>query len=141
MNNDSLKINRHIKAPIHQVYEAWTTPEIMCKWMGPGNVVCEKIIMDVNIGGRYELHMKTDDGMKIAIGEYRVIEENKCLEFTWEWDDSDFKDSIVKISFEDKNGETLLTLNHDHLPSAESASHHNQGWSSSIDKLEHYLSL
>ena len=139
MSDASLEISRLIKAPVAKVFQAWVDPQQMCQWMGPGTVVCEKAVMDVRVGGQYELHMQTNEGMKVALGEYRLIEENKKLVFTWYWQDGDFRDSLVSLDFTEQDGATLLVLQHEHLPSTTSAEHHSEGWTGCIDKLQSYL--
>ena len=134
-----LKITKHFDSDITAVYDAWTKPALFSKWMGPGSVTCVKFESDLRIGGLYEIHMQTDEGIKIAYGEYKVIETNKKLSFTWGWRDGDVKDSLVTITFSDAGDGTELVLEHTNLPTKESAEHHTMGWDSSIEKLEIFL--
>ena len=140
MNKGALKIQRRINAPVDQVFNAWTEEAVMSKWMGPGSVVCEEIVLDFRVGGKYELHMKTDVGIKTAYGEYKEIQPNRKIIFTWAWRDGDFDDSLVTLTFVEESAGTLFSLMHENLPSGESASHHKLGWEGSIEKLCVFLS-
>ncbi len=137
--DNKLTITKHIHSTVETVYNAWTKPELFTQWMGPGTVICVKLVSDLSIGGQYEIHMQTDEGIKIAYGNYREIEPNKKLSFTWGWRDSDLEDSLVTIAFSNSGEGTELTLEHSNLPTKEVADHHNMGWNGSLDKLEQFL--
>ena len=137
--SSNLEIKKHFNAKVSDVYDAWTKPEIFSKWMGPGNVKCEKFESDLVVGGKYEIHMQTEDGIKIAYGEYKEILVNEKLSVTWAWKDGDFKDSLVTLLFKASENGTEFELFHSNLPSSESAEHHTFGWNSSFEKLEKIL--
>lgn len=137
--SDQLKIIKHFNSNVETVYNAWTKPELFTKWMGPGAVTCVKFQSDLRIGGQYEIHMQTEEGIKIAYGEYKQIEPNSILSFSWSWEDSDVKDSLVTLTFSDSEGGTELTLEHTNLPTKEAADHHSMGWDGSMKKLKQFL--
>lgn len=134
-----LKITKFFNSDVATVYDAWTKPALFTKWMGPGSVTCVKFESDMRVGGVYEIQMQTDEGIKIAYGEYQAIEINKKLSFTWGWRDSEVKNSLVKITFSGTEDGTELTLEHTNLPTKEAASHHKMGWDGSMEKLEQFL--
>jgi len=137
--SESLKIERKFGHSVASVYDAWTNPEVFPLWMGPGNVKCIKFESNLKVGGEYEIHMQTDDGIKIAYGEYKEIKVNERLSFTWGWKGSDLEGSLVELTFCGSESEMTLTLEHKGLPTKESAEHHNLGWSSSLEKLMAFL--
>jgi len=137
--SDSLKLTRTFNAEVQAVYDAWTNPEVFPKWIGPGPVECVKFESELIVGGQYEIHMKTEEGIKIAYGEYQVIDTNKTLAFTWSWKDQAWKDSLVTLSFQEVAGGTELTLQHTNLPDVESAKHHELGWVGCFEKLDNLL--
>lgn len=113
----------------------------MVKWMGPGNVVCEKVEIDLKVGGQYNINMNTDEGVRIAKGEYKEIVPNEKLVFAWEWEGGTYQNSLVSIVFTNQDNGTLISLHHTLLPNKENAELHTQGWEGCIIKLESYLSF
>ncbi len=135
-----LKISKHLNSKVDAVFDAWTKPELLTKWMGPGNVTCVKFECDLCVGGQYEMHMQTDDeGLVIAYGEYKEIEINKKLSFTWGWKHNEVKDSIVTITFSEIEKGTELTLEHSNIPTQEMTDRHEMGWNGCLEKLQHFI--
>jgi uncharacterized protein YndB with AHSA1/START domain len=126
-------------ASVSRVYQAWANPSHISQWMGPGTVTCESVDIDLQVGGKYRLAMRTDDGLMTAIGEYREIETDNKLVFTWQWENGSFSDSLVTLCFTEEQGRTRLKLVHAELPDHSVAEHHGQGWTGSLIKLEGFL--
>ena len=75
-------------------------------------------------------------------GEYRELQPDKKIVFTWQWeDDEDWEKhvSIVTVELEDAGGGTELRLTHEKLPNIESRDGHMLGWNSALDKLEKFF--
>jgi len=51
----SLTLKRRLKAPPGKVFAAWTDPEKMKRWMGPGEVKTMRAESDTRVGGRYRI--------------------------------------------------------------------------------------
>ncbi len=111
----------------------------MVQWMGPGNVKCEEVNIDLQVGGKYMIKMNTDDGIATAVGEYKEIQTNEKLVFTWHWLDGTFENSIVTLLFSETASGTVLNLNHILLPDKEKAEHHAMGWNGCVEKLNDFL--
>jgi len=135
MGTHSLKITKVYKAPPEKVFNAWADKKQMLKWMGPGDVKCEKIEIDFKVGGKYQIFMLTPDGPMTAYGEYLEIDPPKKLSFTWGWRQNDLDGSIVTLTFKEMDGSTEMTLEHSNFPAADVAEHHKMGWTSIADKL------
>jgi len=76
-------------------------------------------------------------------GEYRDLQPGRKIVFTWQWEDDETwenHNSIVTVELSDAAGGTELRLLHEHLPSEESRDNHNDGWKSSLNKLDKFLS-
>lgn len=126
-------------ANVSRVYQAWADPSQLSQWMGPGTVTCESVDLDLQVGGKYRLSMRTDDGVMTAFGEYHEIEPDHKLVFTWQWESGSFTDSLVTLIFTDVEGKTRMQLQHAKLPDESVAEHHGQGWKGSLVKLEGFL--
>ncbi len=140
----SLEIKRFIKAPRARVYAAWTDPAQMKEWFGPENVETRELIADVRVGGKYRWDITNAEGEEMtARGEYRELQPDRKIVFTWHWDDDeDWKNhtSIVTVELSDHDGGTELCLTHERLPNGQSRDGHTGGWNSALDKLENLFS-
>ncbi|HKU43897.1 MAG TPA: SRPBCC family protein [Polyangiales bacterium] len=61
-SDHEVKVTRSFKAPRELVYEAYTTPDLLQRWLGgPGwsMPVCE---MDVRVGGKFKWLWRSDEG-------------------------------------------------------------------------------
>ena len=103
-------------------------------------VTCEKVEMDFSVGGEYQIFMQTKDGPMTAYGEYKKIEQNQLISFTWGWRQNDLEGTLVTISLREVDEGTELTLEHTGFPQQDIADHHNMGWTSICEKLDQFLS-
>src|SRR5581483_5094307 len=83
----SLTIKRRFNAPPAKVFAAWTDPEKIRAWMGPGEVGILLVEADVRVGGRYRIVMQKpgDAEQHDVSGVYREVIANEKLVFTWAW--------------------------------------------------------
>ena len=121
------------------LFEAWTHKENMVHWMGPGEVTCEKVEIDLTEGGEYQIFMKTPDGPMTAYGKYKNIDPPNTLSFTWGWRQNDLEGTLVTLTFKEVAEGTELTLEHTGFPQKEFAQHHEMGWTSIIEKCIDFL--
>ncbi len=140
----SLEIKRLIKAPPDRVYAAWTDPTQLKHWFGPEKVQTRDLIVDVRVGGKFRWDLTNSEGEKmICRGEYRELQPDKKIVFTWQWeDDEDWQNhiSVVTVELYERDGDTELRLIHEQLPNEESRDGHTGGWNSALDKLEKFFS-
>jgi uncharacterized protein YndB with AHSA1/START domain len=91
--------------------------------------------VDLRVGGRYRIHMRTPDGKEHRVGGvYRAVDAPRTLSYTWQWD-GDPNESLVTVEFVPKGTGTELVLTHSGFPNAEARMHHEQGWVALVDKL------
>ena len=142
--NIKLEIKRVINAPRDRVYAAWTDPAQLKKWFGPEDVQTDDLIVDARVGGEFRWDLTNSEGEKmICRGEYRELQPNKKIVFTWQWqDDEDWenRESVVTVELSDCDGGTELRLSHEQLPNEQSRDGHTRGWTSALDKLERFVS-
>jgi len=79
-------------------------------------------------------------GTFTAYGTYTEIVDGEKLVFTHHWDEGDRRETLVTVTFADKNGGTEVTLVHSGLASAEAVKGHGEGWTSTLNNLAKYLS-
>ena len=140
----SLEIKRFINAPRDRVYAAWTDPKQLREWFGPENVRTRDLVAETRVGGKYRWDLTNPEGEEMTVqGEYRDLQPGRKIVFTWQWEDDETwenHNSIVTVELSDAAGGTELRLLHEHLPSEESSDKNNDGWKSSLNKLDKFLS-
>src|ERR1700689_59798 len=137
----SLTIKRRFKAPPAKVFAAWTDPEKVKRWMGPGETKALRAESDLRVGGRYRCVMQAPDGEEHDVGGvYREIVGNEKLVFTWAWKSTPEQESVVTVLFMPDGDGTLLTVTHEQFASDEARDGHRQGWDGALDKLEKFVS-
>jgi uncharacterized protein YndB with AHSA1/START domain len=108
-------ITRAFAAPRELVYEAYTTPALLKRWLGVFGgwelAVCE---IDLREGGRYRWVWRnsarnpTDMGVS---GVYREITPPERIVCTEQFDDAWYKgEALVTVTFVERDGATTLTL-------------------------------
>jgi uncharacterized protein YndB with AHSA1/START domain len=136
-----LVVTRTFNAPARIVFEAWTTPELFKRWWVPKSIgvsllSCE---MDVRVGGRYRLVFGMDGSQPMEFfGTY--LEVTPPMRLAWTNDEGDDGSTVTTVTFEEKEGQTLLVL-HDRYPSKEAldASGSTDAMPETFDQLDELL--
>ena len=139
----SLSLQRHYPVAPEKVWRAWTDPEALKKWWGPGPGEPVSLAeLDVRVGGRFRIVFGGPDGkMHECAGTYKEVVPNRKLVFTWCWPNSTpERVSVVTIVFKDLNGKTELLFTHEQLFDEKARDDHKRGWSATLDKLERFFS-
>jgi uncharacterized protein YndB with AHSA1/START domain len=134
---EALEVRRTFKAQRQRVFDAWTRPEELTKWSAPGPIVPELAEVDLRVGGKYRINMRSPDGTAHrAVGSYREVDPPRRLVYTWTWEtDADPIDTLVTVEFHDRGGSTEVVLRHEGFPSAAKRDGHDAGWIGCFDKL------
>jgi uncharacterized protein YndB with AHSA1/START domain len=135
-SDTSLEVRRTIAAPRERVFQAWTRPEDVKKWAAPGEMTTPVAEVDLRVGGKYRIEMQAPNGARhVASGVYREVTPPKRLVYTWGWEDSSVKDSVVTVEFQDRGKSTEVILRHERLPDADSRARHTEGWTECMEKF------
>ena len=136
----SLTIKRRFNAPPAKIFQAWTDPEKVKRWMGPGEVKALSVESDPRTGGRYRWLMQTPSGEQHDVsGVYREVIPNQKLVFTWAWKSTPERESLVTVDIKPDGAGSIMTLTHEQFFDEEARDRHNQGWTAAMDKMEKYL--
>lgn len=154
-----LRIERVFDAPRQLVWNAWTTPELLMQWWGPGPFTSPICKVDLRVGGKYLYCMRGPDGTDYwSGGTYKEIvplEKLVCVDAfanehgekidptAYGFDPIFPKENVVTITFEEVGEKTKLTV----LYVVESEAvleimrkvQMREGWESSLDKLAQSL--
>jgi uncharacterized protein YndB with AHSA1/START domain len=113
-----VKTVRSFKAPRELVYTAYTTPELVKRWMlGPSGWTMPICEMDVRVGGKFRWRWRSnDEGKEFGFhGEYKEVNAPAKLVHSEYFDPGDVggdmgEGSIITTEFTEDNGITTLTL-------------------------------
>jgi uncharacterized protein YndB with AHSA1/START domain len=117
----------HIEAPPEVVYEYFTRPEAMVRWMG------ESALLEPEPGGRFTL----DIGGAPVRGRFLELEAPHRIVISWGYAGSEVLPpgaSTVEVRLVEQSGGTRVELEHRDLP-ARDARPHAIGWAHYLARL------
>lgn len=121
-----------------RVFEALTDPRQLPRWWGPTGFTLPEVDLDPTVGGRYRFGMQPPDGALFHLtGEFLEVRRPRLLVFTFRWEepDPDDRETTVRISLDDLDGSTRLTLSHSEFVTASRTTLHRGGWADSLARL------
>ena len=103
-------VTRTINGPARIVFEAFTRAELLKRWwvprsMGMQLLSCE---VDARVGGKYRLVFDADPEPVAFFGTYVDVQPHSRL--AWTNDEGGEGGSVTTVTFEEKDGRTLVTL-------------------------------
>ena len=138
----SLTLSRSYPVAPEKVWRAWTDPEAVKRWWGPGGVQPVSLArLDVRVGGRFRIVFGGAEGKDHEVqGVYKEVVPNRKLVFTWTWPNSTpERESLVTIMFRAVDRGTQLDFLHEQLFDESVRDNHKRGWSETLDKLAQFL--
>lgn len=161
-NKEKFFINRTFDAPIEKMFEVWTNPDHLAKWVPPTGFQMEYIEADIREGGNSFYLMFNDSGLRMyGQANYLKIEKPHRIVYTQQFCDEKRKVSrhpmaptwpetmltTVSLASEGPNS-TRVTIEWEVVGHATAEEMETfiagragmtQGWTGSFDKLEDYL--
>ena len=137
-----LELRRIYPASVEAVYAAWADPEQMSRWMAPSDAFGPtQATLDVRVGGRYRIVMRDPEGnLHTVSGVYREVVPNRKLVYTWAWESTPERESVVSVELRRVDQGTELLLTHDRFADTEARDKHAQGWIGCLDRLGRFVS-
>jgi uncharacterized protein YndB with AHSA1/START domain len=133
----ALALTRIIRAPREKVFAAWTEPEALKKWWGPGHVSCPEAEVDLREGGTYRLANLEADGSIVWItGTFERVRAPEELVYTWTVSVLPGEPTLVRVLFLMHPQGTELQLSHERFALEAMRDMHLRGWDGCLDKLE-----
>jgi len=137
-----LVLERRFAVPIDLVFDYVSKSEFLLQWWGPEGLTCTGDL-DLSRPGQWDSTMSSPNGSFRVSGQVTKVARPNLVAFTWGWHDETGKrghESHVMIELEaEGDGATKFTLTHRDLADEESKANHNDGWTSSLRKLEAVL--
>jgi uncharacterized protein YndB with AHSA1/START domain len=136
----TIVVRRTIPATVDELFDAWLDPESLAQWMRPGAVSRSTARVDARVGGAFEVVMHYPNGPLRHYGEYRAIERNRKLVFTWHSDATHDTETLVTVDFNVVSAGTEIVLTHERMPDHDAGVSHIQGWTLALELLERLCS-
>src|SRR5690348_12876694 len=105
-------IERGFEAPRQLVFDAYTKPELIRKWMlGPEGWTMPVCEVDLRVGGKYRYVWRNQNGMEMGMGgEYREIVIPQRIVSTEVFDESWYPgEAIGTLTMGERDGRTHVT--------------------------------
>jgi uncharacterized protein YndB with AHSA1/START domain len=138
-----LTLQRVYPVAPEKVWRAWTDPEAIKRWWGPGGHEDRVSVaeLDVRVGGRFRIVFGGKEGRDHEVqGVYVVVQPQRKLAFTWTWPNTTpERESVVTIVFKAEGTGTQLEFKHEELFDESVRDGHKRGWTESFAKLDDYL--
>ena len=106
-------ITRWFNAPRRLVFEAWTRPEHVRRFLfGPPGWIMTVCEIDARAGGRYRYAWEKDDGEKMSMsGTFQEVKAHERIVATERFDQSWYPGgALVTNTFTEEGGKTLSTI-------------------------------
>lgn len=161
MNNNSKKfiITRTVHAPLSLVWKAWSEQESLATWWGPAGFRMEVSAFEFRPGGKFHYSLTMGDHVMWGLFVYQDILEPRQMNYVSSF--SDEKGNVEraafdarfpleianKITFEEQEGKTLITLTGGPMDASEEEQQFyegmfdsmQQGFGNTFDQLDAYL--
>ena len=144
MTEDSaqvVRIERTYDAPAEDVFDAWTSEEVIGRWFRPARGWQEASAeVDLRVGGSIRVVMRTPDGEPVeAGGEYTLIERPSRLAFTWTFEDDPSNEQLIELEFTERDGATTVLFVNSNISERRRRDQQYDGWSTCLDEMERVL--
>jgi uncharacterized protein YndB with AHSA1/START domain len=137
----AVRIERTFDAPAGDVFDAWTSPEVMQRWFhcAPDWDTPEAEV-DLRVGGKVEVVMRRPDGTEVqARGQYTVIDRPHRLVMKWTFDDDPSNVQLIELSFSKSAGATTVLMVNSDISTDERRDAQDEGWHGCLDELGRIL--
>jgi uncharacterized protein YndB with AHSA1/START domain len=136
-----VRIERTFAAAAEEVFDAWTSPEVMRRWLHPApDWDTPEAEVDLRVGGKDRVVMRKPDGTEVeAQGEYTLIDRPHRLVMTWTFDDDPSNEQLIELSFSESEGSTTVLLVNSRISIEERRDAQDWGWHGCLDELERVL--
>jgi uncharacterized protein YndB with AHSA1/START domain len=132
-----VRVERTFAAPAEDVFDAWTSPEVMRRWLHPApEWETPQAEVDLRVGGKVRIVMRRPDGSKSeARGEYVLIERPHRLVMSWTFSDDPCNEQLMELSVSESGGATTVVLVNSGISTDERRDAQDRGWRGCLDEL------
>jgi uncharacterized protein YndB with AHSA1/START domain len=136
-----VRIERTFYAAAEDVFDAWTSPEVMQRWFHcAADWETPTAEVDLRVGGEVHVVMRRPDGTEVqAHGQYTLIDRPHRLVMTWTFDDDPSNEQLIELSFSESEGSTTVLMVNRGISTDERRDAQHEGWHGCLDQLERIL--
>lgn len=138
MENNSVSLQRVLKATPEKVFRAFSDPIALASWISPYGFLCTVQLMDFKIGGSYKMsftNFSTGNGHSFG-GKYLDIKTNELIKNTDKFDDPNLPgEMITTIWFRKVLCGTEIKILQEGIPTEIPTEMCYLGWQESLEKL------
>ena len=136
-----VRIERTFAASAEDVFDAWTSPEVMRRWFHCAPDWDTPVAaVDLRVGGTVRVVMRKPDGTEVeAQGQYRLIDRPHRLVMTWTFDDDPTNQQLIELSFAESEGLTTVLMVNTGISTDGRRAAQDDGWHGCFDQLERAL--
>lgn len=141
--DDELKLDRTFDAPLALVWRMWESRDHMIRWWGPEIFTCIELDWELTPGRPWRAMMASRQYHREVSrmgGTILEVEKHKRIVFSFAWDEDSGRDmdTIITVTFAEKDGATLQTFHQAPFSGVAVRDSHVGGWNSLIDKQQRY---
>jgi len=127
-SSTQIQITRAFDAPRHLVYRAWTEPDLVRRWWTAKRGEMTVAEIDLRVGGHWRYAMLAHGEFEVAFhGEYLEIVPGERLVVTEIYEGMPDAVATTTTTFEQLDGQTLVTILVDHTSQAHRDAHVESG--------------
>lgn len=114
-----IRTAREFEAPAEAVYRAWTDPELLTRWLGPGGSTMRVEEWNAATGGHYR-YSEWESGERVATfyGSFHELRPNERLVQTFAYDGQPDTVFLETITFEEPRDGITRVVTHSIVDSA-----------------------
>ena len=136
-----LRLTRHYRVGAEKVWRAWTDPQALSQWFGPGkHPTVTKAEIDLRAGGQYSIAFNLPDGENVEVsGIYQEVSPHTRLVFSWAWKGTPERVSRVSIELNAVADGTEMVFVHDRFVDEKARANHERGWNEFFNNLDELM--
>ena len=136
-----LRIERTYAATAEDVFDAWTSAEVMRRWFHVAPDWATPVAeVDLRVGGKVRIVMRRPDGTEAgAWGEYTLIDRPNRLAMTWQFEDEPSNEQLIELSFTESDGATTVLMVNSGISTPDRRASQDRGWRGCFEELERAL--
>lgn len=139
--NLRLQLSKVVRVSRKRAFEAWTKPELLMHWFGPGQMMPAEAMVDPRPDGALRFVIqgvspRTGQEMTLTFtGTFREVVAEEKLSFDWVVAGDPGDPTFVTVEFKDAADGTEVVLTQVRIPNEELLNRNKMGWGGMLEKL------
>lgn len=128
-----------LAAPKHQVYRAWTTPELVRQWWGVGQGEVTNVEIDLRVGGAWRYEIFANGSLWGFHGEFLELVQDERVVITEIFDNKPTVATLKTVTFAGDAEHTILTILAQHISQENRDAQVDPHWQEGLKGLKDHL--